>query len=63
MQETSGPATSPPDGAELETLDREGSNRETSDHEALDREALAGALQDLYACREALAAFRAPPEA
>lgn len=63
MQETSGPATSSPDGAEPETWDREGSNRETLDRETLDREALAGALQDLYACREALAAFRAPPEA
>lgn len=29
----------------------------------LDRDALTGALQDLYACRDALAAFRAPPEA
>lgn len=29
----------------------------------LDRAALAGALQDLYACRDALAALRAPPEA
>ncbi len=27
-----------------------------------DRDALAGALQELYACRDALAAFRAPPE-
>ena len=37
--------------------------REALDRDALNREALAGALQDLYACRAALAAFRAPPEA
>ena len=44
-------------------LDREALDHDTLDRDALNREALAGALQDLYACRAALAAFRAPPEA
>ncbi|GJD42927.1 hypothetical protein AFCDBAGC_0769 [Methylobacterium cerastii] len=35
----------------------------TLDGDTIDRDALAGALQELYACRDALAAFRAPPEA
>ena len=48
MPETS-VATAPAGGADL--------------GDVLDRETLAGALQELYACRAALAALRAPPEA
>ena len=45
-------ATAPADEADI---------GRTLDGDTIDRDALAGALQELYACRDALAAFRARP--
>ena len=44
-------------------LDRGTARCDASDRQGSDRAALSAALQDLYACRDALAALRAAPDA